>query len=242
MYEDVFARHEHIALQFSTGKDSLAVLHLLRDHWDQLTVYFVNSGDSFPETLEMAEAVRKIVPHFVEVQGRKPQVEAELGWCSDIVPVGSTAFGRMMGHDEPLLVDRYTCCFKALMEPMYERMKADGITLIIRGQKNDDDKKPPLRSGHVADGFEFLYPIEDWTAEQVFAYLKEHGVPLPRFYEGGMPGGPDCMHCTAWLEHKMPQYVKRFHPTHYPVLMERLNRIAVVVQPYVDALQAAVKE
>lgn len=242
MYDDIFARHSRVALQFSTGKDSLAVLHLLRDYWHRLTVYFVNSGDAFPETLEMADAIRKIVPNFVEVQGRKPEVEAMLGWSSDVVPCGSTVFGQMVGHGDPLLVDRYTCCFKSLMEPMHERMKADGITLIIRGQKNDDERKPTLRSGHIADSVEFLYPIEDWTTDEVFAYLAKHRVPLPRFYEGGMPGGPDCMLCTAWLEHKMPQYVRKYHPTKYPALMDRLNRIAVVVQQSYETLQATVKE
>lgn len=242
MYDEVFSRHQKIALQFSGGKDSLAVLFLMRPYLDRLTVYFVNSGDAFPETLEFIEAIKKHIPHFVEVAGRKKEVEAEFGWCSDIVPCGSTSFGQMMGHDGPLLMDRYTCCFKSLMEPMYERMKADGITLIIRGQKNADDKKPPLRSGSSLDGFEFLYPIEDWTDEVLFKYLTDEGAPLPRYYADGMTSAPDCMHCTAWLEHKMPQYVKRYHATHYPKLMERLNRIAVVVQPCVDELHAALKE
>lgn len=241
-YDDVFARHSRVALQFSTGKDSMAVLHLMRDYLDKLTVYFVNSGDNFPETTALANAVRKSVPNFVEVQGRSNEVRAELGWPSDLVTAGSTAAGRMMGHDDPALIDRYTCCFYSLMQPMYFRMKQDGITLVIRGQKNDDDKKPPLRSGDVSDGFEFLYPIEDWTTEEVFAYIKEHELPLPRFYEGGMPGGPDCMHCTAWLEHKMPQYVKRFHPHHYPILLKRLNTIKEAVEPQFDLLTRTIKE
>ena len=240
-YNEVFARHERVALQFSGGKDSSAVLYLLRPYWDRLTVYFVNSGDPMPETLEVIEQVRQMVPYFVEVQGRQPQVQAQLGWPSDIVTCGSTPFGRMMGHDEPALIDRYTCCFHSLMQPMYERMKADGITLVIRGQKNDDDKKPPLRSSSTLDGFEFLYPIEDWTTEQVFDYCKQVGAQLPSFYEGGMPGGPDCMSCTAWLEHKLPQYVQRYHPERYGNLMSRINTIAAVIQPYVEQLQNTVK-
>lgn len=238
----IFARHKRVALQFSGGKDSLAVLYLLRPYWDRLTVYFVNSGDPMPETIEVIDKVWAMVPHFVEVKGRQKQVQAELGWASDLISVGSTPFGRMLGHDDPALVDRYTCCFKSLMEPMYERMKADGITLVIRGQKNDDDKKPPLRSGDVSEGFEFLYPIEDWSVEQIFAYLEEQGAPLPRYYANGMPGGPDCMHCTAWLEHRLPQYLKRFHPKAHVIVIHRVNRIANALQPYVDELQNTLKE
>jgi 3'-phosphoadenosine 5'-phosphosulfate sulfotransferase (PAPS reductase)/FAD synthetase len=105
-YDEVLARHERIALQFSGGKDSLAVLFLMRPYLDRLTVYHVDSGDAFPETTELIDKIAKHIPHFVRVQGRKKEVEAELGSCSDIVPCGSTAFGQMMGHEGPMLVDR----------------------------------------------------------------------------------------------------------------------------------------
>jgi 3'-phosphoadenosine 5'-phosphosulfate sulfotransferase (PAPS reductase)/FAD synthetase len=237
MYDQVFARHQNVALQFSGGKDSLAVLYLMRPYWDKLTVYYCNSGNAFPETLDLIAKVVEQVPRFVEVKGRQPQVNTQLGWPSDLVTCGSTWAGRMMGSNEPALIDRYTCCFKSLMEPMYQRMKADKITLIIRGQKNADPLKPPLRSGHVSDGFEFLYPIEDWDDEYLFAYLQSCGTRIPRYYKDGMTSAPDCMNCTAWLEHKMPAYVKRYHPTAYPELQNRLNKIAVAVKPYMDELQ-----
>lgn len=240
-FDSTFARHQRVALQFSGGKDSLAVLYVMRPYWDRLTVYYCNSGDAFPETIELINKVKQEVPHFIEVAGRQPQVLATLGWPSDIVTCGSTPFGRMMGHDEPALIDRYTCCFKSLMEPMYERMKADRITLIIRGQKNDDANKPPLRSGSTLDGFEFLYPIENWSLGDIFTYLTAVGAPIPQYYADGMTSAPDCMSCTAWLEHKLPQYVERYHPERYGNLMTRLNTIAAVVQPYVEQLQNTVK-
>jgi 3'-phosphoadenosine 5'-phosphosulfate sulfotransferase (PAPS reductase)/FAD synthetase len=125
---------------------------------------------------------------------------------------------------------------------MYERMKADGITLIIRGQRNDDAQKGPTRSGSWLDGFEFLYPIEEWSDDELFQYLSAEGAPIPQYYADGMTSAPDCMSCTAWLEHKMPRYVQKYHPKQHPMLMERLNRIAVVVQPYFDRLQSSVKD
>lgn len=224
-YEAVLSRHSKIALQFSGGKDSLAVLYTMRPYLDRLTVYFVNSGDAFPETLALVEDCKQFIPHFVEVQGRQPDVLNTFGWPSDIVPCGSTAFGRMLGHDAPALTDRYTCCFHSIMQPMYERMKADGITLVIRGQKNADDKKPPLRSGSKLDGFEFLYPIEDWTEQDIFEFLSKVGAPIPRYYSEGMSSAPDCRNCTAWLEHGMLGYVQRHHPKQFPILLQRINTI-----------------
>jgi len=238
-YDEAFARHSKIALQFSGGKDSLAVLHLMRPYWDRLTAYFVDSGDQFPEHLEAVRKVAALVPSFVVVDGRRREVEQTHGWPSDIVTSGSTPFGRMLGHNEPALVDRYTCCFLSIMKPMYERMKADGVTLIIRGQKNDDELKPPVLTGTLIDGFEILNPIENMTTEQVFAYLREVGATVPACYDEGATSAPDCMHCTAWLEHKGHKYVAKHHPQVAKEVTRRLWIIKHAVAPYLNQLSAA---
>lgn len=240
-YDAVFYRHDKVALQFSGGKDSLACLYLLRPYWERLTVYYVNSGNSFPETADHIKVVRGMVPHFVEVQGRQPQVHRDLGWPSDIVPCGSTAFGRMLGSTEVALIDRYQCCFESIMLPMYERMKADGIGLIIRGQKNDDHLKPPLRSGNWLDGFEFLYPIESWTTGQVFIYLAEHG-HIPNYYREGLMSAPDCMHCTAWLNENRSGYLQKHHPIQFIEQQSRLSIIRDSLAPYLANLNSEIKD
>jgi 3'-phosphoadenosine 5'-phosphosulfate sulfotransferase (PAPS reductase)/FAD synthetase len=240
-YDEVFKRHENVALQFSGGKDSLACLYLMKPYWEALTVYYVNSGDTFPETAGLMETVRKMVPDFVEVQGRQPKVHRDFGWPSDIVPCGSTSFGRMMDSKEVALTDRYTCCFESIMKPMYEQMKADGITLIIRGQKNDDHLKPPLRSGALADGFEFLYPIETWSVGQLFTYLAEHGY-VPKYYREGLMSAPDCLHCTAWLDEGRSAYLQQHHPIQFHEQQRRLAAIAGTLAPYLTNLHHEIKD
>ena len=47
------------ALQFSGGKDSLACIHLMRSHWDTLTVYHVDTGDLLPEVREIVDRRRE---------------------------------------------------------------------------------------------------------------------------------------------------------------------------------------
>ena len=41
----ILDRHERIALQFSGGKDSLALWGLMRPHLDRVVVYHVDTGD-----------------------------------------------------------------------------------------------------------------------------------------------------------------------------------------------------
>lgn len=233
LIEAAFGRHEKIALQVSGGRDSLACLYLLRPWWDRVTVYWLNTGAPFPETLETMERVRAEVPHFVEIAGNQPQVIAQFGIPSDIVPTSRTPMGlRAASSLAPAIQDRNDCCARSIMLPMHARVIADGATLIIRGQKNDDAIKGPLRSGAVLEGIEFLYPIEDWSDAAVMHYLRSNGLPIPRFY-AMLDGAPDCMTCSAYWEHGVASYLKQYHPAAYAVVQQRLDIINAAVSEHI---------
>lgn len=230
----IFSRHERIALQLSGGRDSIACLYLLRPYWDSLTVYWCDTGAAYPETTALIARLADMVPHFARIEGRQPQVIEHFGMPSDIVPVSATPVGRMVGGDGPLLQDRYSCCALSMMLPTQERMLADGITLIIRGQKNTDPLKSPVQSGDVIDGVEYLFPIEDWDARQVMTFLREQGAPIPRFYEM-LNAAPDCMTCSAWWEEGAMAYLKRYHHTQYQENLGRLATINAAVGAHIAA-------
>ena len=233
-------RHEKIALQFSGGKDSLACLYLLKPYWDKITVYWLNAGDAFPETVSLIEKVKTMVPSFVEIKSDVRKVQELYGIPSDIVPESGTPFGRMVGHDTPLIQGRYSCCFATIMRPMHERMMQDWITLVIRGQRADDRLHGPIKSGSKIDGIEFLFPIEDWSQRDVLRYLEEQGAPIPRFYEV-MNTSPDCMSCSAWWEDGRALYLKRYHHDAYREYQSRLDRINVAVSQHIAHFNTEVK-
>lgn len=217
-----FNRHERIAFQFSGGRDSTAALYLLRPYWDRMTVYHLDTGDQFPETRAVVDAVAKDVP-IVRVLSDVAAVRAEFGMPSDIVPVDSSSFGRAVSGRTVALQSRYECCARALMNPMHARMVQDGITLLVRGQRDDEYAAPPMRSGDVLDGFEVLYPIQGWTGEQVSAWLVEHRLPLAPFYERGMKRAPECMGCTAWWDEGRAAYLKQYHPEAFTNFYRRID-------------------
>lgn len=229
---DTISRHQRIALQLSGGKDSLACLYLMRPFWDRLTVYWCNTGDPFPETVAQMERIRAEVPHFVEIAGRQPKVVAEFGIPTDILTASSTPMGIAGAGTGVLMQDRYSCCLRSFMLPMHERMVADGITLIVRGQKNADRLKGPLRSGMVDAGIEYLFPIEGWTDRQVMDFLREQGVKAPRFYQL-LKSAPDCVTCSAWWEEGFSKYLKRYHHEQYQEVQRRLDVIREAVGPHI---------
>lgn len=237
--DDIFARHERIALQLSGGKDSLACLYLLRPYWDRLTVYWCNPGAPFPETIECMKRVSTEVPNFVEIRGRQPDTIAQFGIPSDIVPATRTPLGVTVSQPAQLIQDRYSCCYRSMMEPTQERMIADEITLVIRGQKDADRLKSPVRSGSAIDGVEYLFPIEDWTDADVMAFLRDEGVPIPRFY-AMLKSAPDCVTCSAWWEEGAAKYLKEYHPPMHAEVQRRLDIIKEAISGHIAAFNEEV--
>lgn len=230
----VLGQHARIAFQFSGGKDSLAALFLLKDYWSGMTVYWTNTGDPVPEVMAVVERVRALVPHFVEIAGRVREQIATHGLPSDLVP--STA-----GLSEaPRLQDRFACCYHALMAPMHQRMRDDGITLIVRGQKSADTLKSPLRSGAIENGIELLFPLEHWSDTDVFAYLEEHAF-VPDYYQQ-LAASPDCLTCSAYWSEGRGAWLRDKHPDAYRAYQGKLDVIRETVMPLITLFNLEVTQ
>lgn len=236
--QDTIDRHDRIALQLSGGRDSIACLYLLKPYWDRLTVYWCDTGSAYPETVALMQQIRDMVPNFARIEGRQPQVIAEHGIPTDILPVSSTPMGVATGTGLPMQ-DRYSCCLRSIMMPLHERMHEDGITLIIRGQKNADRLKSIVRSGEVHNGIEYLFPIEDWDSRKVMRFLSDEGAPIPRFYEM-LNGAPDCMTCSAYWEEGAAKYLRRYHHAQYLENQQRLDIINKAVGEHIAAFNQEV--
>ncbi len=226
------SRHERVAFQFSGGKDSTAALLLLRQFWNSMTVYFCDSGDSLPETLLLVERIASMLPRFEVIPGRVQETRYTWGLPVDVLPWTSAyAAHHHNTGNTPLMQDRVACCSRSIMAPLHERMIADGITLIIRGQKQSDQFKGALRSGDVADGFEFFYPVQDWTDDQCFDFIREQGIEPQRFYAEGMHHSGDCATCTAWCEDDRAAYLKSHHPEKFVEYRRNIEIIALAISP-----------
>jgi SAM-dependent methyltransferase len=209
-----FARHERIAFQFSGGRDSWAAAWLLKPYWDRIDWYHLDTGDQFPETQESVERFEQMVGKpLLRIVTDVRQLREQHGLPSDLVPVDNIPVGRMVSGRVVRIQGRYECCSRALMQPMHQRMLADGITLIIRGQRDDEYDVPPLRSGEVQSGIEMLYPIQHLRAGDVDNLVRLHELPAPPFYARGMKRAPECMGCSAWWDEGRAAYLKQYHPT-----------------------------
>lgn len=239
-YAPVFARHKRIAFQLSGGKDSIASLHMLHPFWERMTVYWLDTGDTLPEVRQVVTELSDQLPHFVRIESSAADVIAQHGIPSDIVPAKGTPMGLAATGGGVLIQDRYSCCLRTVMLPMHQRMLDDGITLIVRGQKSSDANKSPLRSGDTENGIEYLFPLEDWTDDEVLIYLRENGIQYPAVYDRGMRTAPDCATCSGWWEEGRAAYLKQWHPLQYQEYQSRLNTISDAVAGHIAAFNREV--
>lgn len=228
--DDLFRQHTNIALSFSGGKDSLACLYLLQPYWDRLTVYWMNPGNPFPETVDMMANVRALVPSFKEVRGRQAEIIDAHGWPSDVIPHRYTTDGNKVFGPTPFkLQTRLDCCLRSLMLPMYQAMVADGVTCCIRGKRHDEADKTGVQSGHISpDGMELVFPIYSWSEADVLEFLKGRNIELPPYYRHAKHS-LDCMDCTAWWGEGLSRYLKAEHPESFKTYQKRIALIKVAV-------------
>lgn len=214
LIKDTLDRHSKAALMFSGGKDSVATLLLLRAYWDKLVVIWVNTGNMFPENEAIVREHAALVPHFKEVKTDMMDWRSKFGPPSDITPKNWTHIGHELTSSKPIkIASAWDCCAANIWWPAMAAVRETGATLIIRGQRNQEAAKSPLRSGAVQDGYEYLFPIEDWTHEDVLAYLAEQGFNYPEFFNFE-ESSLDCMNCTAFRTElkDREEWMKKHHP------------------------------
>lgn len=226
------------AIQFSGGKDSTALMYLLRDRLkeDDVTVYFGDTGIVYPHVVSFVHglcmklgAKLKIIHPEIGIA----DFHSMAGLPSDIVPVeASFPMHNFLKEKRPVkLQSSISCCGKMLWEPLYKAMINDGIEIVYRGSKAADSHVG-VPDGHIENGIQFLSPIWEWTDEDVFNYLKEVGAELPRHYSK-VNNSFDCIFCTAFLNHdgakKRLEWTRENYPDLWPILEKRMSLVKDVI-------------
>lgn len=210
------------ALAFSGGKDSLACWFLCRPQ----TVIWVDTGKNFPETLATIKIVERNCENFIRVQTDQAAQTAEEGLPADVVPIDWTKYGQTFTGPKPVTLQSYLgCCYANISAPLHAMAKKLGVTELIRGQRKDETHKGAARDGDMVDGIRYLQPIEDWSAEQVLRFLRDH-MPLPEhlfFSHSSL----DCYDCTAYVnDHADRQeWMQREHPVLFAQYRTRMQRV-----------------
>lgn len=237
--DSLYSRHDKVALMFSGGKDSIACLHLLEKYLDKTIVVWVNMGANFPEIEEFMDGVRSIVPNFLEIKTNQPASIEANGYPVDVLPMAYSFLGQACTTEKPIkLRSFFDCCNENYWTPCELKIRELGITAVIRGQRDDEAIRGPIKSGSIWEGVEYMFPIQDWSLAKVNEYLQEKGVKL----EGRLAiphSSLDCWNCTAYLNNSTErmQYVKKNYPEKFGEVIKILKRIDFAVKEETNHLQ-----
>ena len=229
--QEFYNRHEKVALMFSGGKDSIACLHLVKDFLDKTLVVWVNTGANFPEIETLMEKTRAEVPHFLEIKTNQPESVKAKGYPVDVVPVNYTLLGQSVTTIKDFKLRSYfECCSENFWIPCDAKMRELGVTGIIRGQRNSEGHRAPIKSGYVENGIEYCLPIEHWSENEVFEYLSIKGVDVDERLLMSH-SSLDCWNCTAYMADSTQRfkYIKKNHPQKYEAIVQLVKKIDNVI-------------
>lgn len=209
----------------------MACLHLLKNTLD--CAIYVDTGKAYPETLEMVEYAKAILP-VITVQTNQEEQNTREGLPADVVPINWTRLGQMVTKPKTVMIQSYlSCCFENIAYPLLEKAKEIGATAIVYGQRDDDNHRASARHGEVIQGITRLHPISHWNSFKVLEYLATV-MEVPAHYTI-KHSSLDCYDCTAFRHDSSDRI--RFTRKHHPDFYHRyLQRIDLVNQSLTDAL------
>ncbi len=221
----------------SGGKDSTATLLLAieRHPRDEIVSVFADTGNEHPETYnyidylesELGISIQRIKRDFSEWIARR-RIYIRDKWPEKGVPqdVVERALEYMYPTGNPFLD---LCLIKARFPSPKVRfctqyLKTEPLTehhlkLVseygkieswqgIRADESAARSKLPERE-HLDENIEVYRPILTWTAEEVFAYIKEKGLkPNPLYLQGMARVG--CMPCINSRKSEIREIARRF--------------------------------
>lgn len=211
---------DKIAVAWSGGRCSTAMLHMALRVNPEIKVMFVNTGVEFPEIIRFVEKMsREWNLNLTVVKPEKTfwDIVKENGFPGIRTPGDSTT--KRKSRDVPL------CCKWLKEKPVKKFSLETGTEAFITGMRAAESRVRALVIRQKGAQFYFVksqgvwkyHPLAFWRTKQVSDYIVENNIPLSPIYKKIDRSG--CWPCTAfigWRENLMSAN---------PKLYEALNKM-----------------
>jgi phosphoadenosine phosphosulfate reductase len=184
---------DRVALASSFGAEDVVLVDILARASAKPRVFAIDTGRLHEATYEVMERIRERYGLTLEVYYPEREaveaLERENGFYS---------FRKS-------LQARHACCHIRKVEPLGRALAGleAWITGLRREQSVTRTEVSAVERDEAHGGILKINPLADWTAEQVWEYIRRHEVPYNRLHDEGFPsiGCEPCTRAVAPGEH-----------------------------------------
>jgi phosphoadenosine phosphosulfate reductase len=167
-----------ICVAASFGKDSVTLLHMLREIHPTIDVVYLNTGYDFPETVAFIRHLER--DWNLRVSEFSPRISVE---------EQERTLGADLYHTDP---DR--CCGIRKVEPMARALR--NYDAWITGLRRDEtEHRKDIRVVEIQNETVKVNPLAAWTAQDIWNYIRSNKVPYNPLYNRGYVS-LGCRPCT----------------------------------------------
>ena len=169
-----------LGVMTALGYSGIVMLDHLHRLVDNLTVYFIDTGKHFEQTLALKDEIERRWPIRFEV----------------LTPAFSDAQIESLVGPEPWQTNPDLCCHYRKVEPLLRVLhtKKAWLSALRRDQSVSRSGLNPIEID--GRGSIKIYPLVDWTREQCWSYIREHDLPYNPLHDEGYPS-IGCRPCTS---------------------------------------------
>jgi phosphoadenosine phosphosulfate reductase len=180
---------DRAAIASSFGVEDVVLIDLARKHAPRVKIFTLDTGRLHPETYEVMEAIRNRYGVTIE------------SYFPDRVKTEALENARGYFSFRQSLEARKECCGVRKIEPLGRALagRAAWVTGLRREQSPTRTGVDAIELDGAHGGIAKLNPLASWTEKQVWAYVKEQGVPYNELHDHGFPS-IGCAPCTRAIK------------------------------------------
>lgn len=178
------ADHPPVTFACSFGLEDMVLLDTIAKHVPQIEVFTLDTGRLPEETYSLLDTVRDRYPITVRIYFPEA-AEMEL-WVAQNGPNG---FYRSVAQ-------RQQCCHIRKVKPLQRALAGKKAWITgLRREQSAQRQNLQLEGWDDANGLLKLSPLLEWSLDDVWGYIKTHGVRYNALHDRGYPS-IGCAPCT----------------------------------------------
>lgn len=223
LIKEALKEHQYPIIACSFGKDSVAVLHLVRSITDKFKVLWNNTLVEYPETYQFARSIIKDWDlDCIEAKPKKTfwDIVEEYGF-----PVNAR---NAKGEKQ---VAAAKCCNELKKKPTRKALRETECDLYFTGLTRHESRLREFSARKYGDYFYSTkwkhwkcHPILNWTTDDVWEYHKTFNMPHNPLYDmdevsidGGIRTG--CWPCPQAIKYGKLEHLRNYYPKLFDLLV-----------------------